>query len=308
MWCAPSSADEKFSLLVIEKDIGAVSVQKHQPPTEDMVPLDFADRVAATAVVAARRAGEIQMQAFRNKRVQCTRLLHDVRLETDRRCEETIVEVIRRSFPEHAILSEESGLLPGGDEYLWIVDPLDGTVNFWHGIPFFCVSVACYHVGPIRPDRDISLLVSFERPVAGVVYLPYHLDLFVGTPERGAFLNDRPISVSPAEHPRDLVVSVSFGKTPEMMQCMTQRLERLLPQVRKARCLGAAAAELSYAAAGFLGGVVYEGIKPWDFAAAKVLVEAAGGFLEAKETQPDQWRVWAGAPGVRSLLEALMSD
>jgi fructose-1,6-bisphosphatase/inositol monophosphatase family enzyme len=106
---------------------------------------------------------------------------------------------------------------------------------------------------------------------------------------------------------RYAVVSLSFGKTPAVMDCMTRRLAALLPQVRKGRCLGAAAAELAYAAAGFLGGVIYEGIKQWDFAAGKILLEEAGGCLEAVETQPDQWRVLAGAPEVLAALRPLLS-
>jgi fructose-1,6-bisphosphatase/inositol monophosphatase family enzyme len=86
------------------------------------------------------------------------------------------------------------------------------------------------------------------------------------------------------------------------MQRMTRRLEGLLPQVRKARCLGAAAAELAYVAAGFLGGLIYEGIQLWDFAAGKIILEEAGGFLEAAQTEPDNWRVMAGAPGLRDAL------
>jgi fructose-1,6-bisphosphatase/inositol monophosphatase family enzyme len=138
--------------------------------------------------------------------------------------------------------------------------------------------------------------------MAGVVFLPFSQELFVGVPGRGAFLNGRPIRASRSEDLSDAVVTVSFGKTPETMRCMTHRLEALLPQVRKARCLGAAAAELAYVAAGFLGGLVYEGINLWDFAAGKIILEAAGGFLEATEAEPDLWRVIAGAPGLHDAL------
>lgn len=270
---------------------------------------DFPDQVTATAIAAAQRAGEIQMQDFRKTSVRCTQLLHDVKLETDRRCETAIVEVIRTAFPDHAILSEESGLLPGDGPYAWIVDPLDGTVNFWHGIPFFCVSIACYS------RKDPATLVHnsnhfrslLNQPVAGVVFLPVSQELFTATNGRGALLNDQPIQTRNVMHTRDVVVSVSFGKTPEIMQRMTRRLDRLLPQVRKARCLGAAAAELAYAAAGFLGGVFYESIKLWDYAAAKILIEEAGGCFEMVETRPEQWQVWAaGAPVVQNSLKPLL--
>ena len=96
------------------------------------------DRIVATAEHAARLAGEIQMKAFRRGYSGgSVRLLHDVKLETDRHCERVIIETIRQAFPDHAILTEESGALPGSGGYTWVVDPLDGTVNYSQGIPFF---------------------------------------------------------------------------------------------------------------------------------------------------------------------------
>jgi myo-inositol-1(or 4)-monophosphatase len=271
-------------------------------PLEYSLPASFSDCVLETAISAARRAGAIQMHHFRNDKVGCRRLLHDVKLETDRKCEQVIVAAIREQFPEHAILSEESGVLAGAGGYTWIIDPLDGTVNFWHGLPFFCVSIACYaNVGQSAVEEGLPA-EPLGKPFAGVILLPFSQELFVGVPGRGAFLNGRPISAGRAGHLADAVVTVSFGKTPETMRRMTRRLDALLPQVRKARCLGAAAAELAYVAAGFLGGLVYEGIKLWDFAAGKIILEAAGGFLEATETEADLWRVLAGAPGLRETL------
>jgi fructose-1,6-bisphosphatase/inositol monophosphatase family enzyme len=275
-------------------------------PLEYALPTDLAGRVHETAISAARRAGAIQMHHFRNTTVRCTQLLHDVKLETDRKCENVIIAAIRERFPEHTILSEESGALAGSGEYIWIIDPLDGTVNFWHGLPFFCVSIACY-CNAVLPAGESGLSAGpLGVPVAGVIFLPFSQELFVGMPGRGACLNGRPIRVSSAESAGDAVVTVSFGKTPETMQRMTRRLDVLLPQVRKARCLGAAAAELAYVAAGFLGGLVYEGIKLWDFAAGKILLEEADGFLEAAETEPGQWRVLAGAPGVRQAFRKMV--
>jgi len=274
-------------------------------PLEHALPAAFADRVTETAISAARRAGAIQLHHFRNTTLRCTRLLHDVKLETDQLCEKAIIAAIHDSFPDHAILTEESGELPGSGDCTWIVDPLDGTVNFWHGLPFFCVSIACYRNGG-RANEGGGHAGLPGAPVVGAVFLPFSQELFVGTPGRGAFLNGRPIRVSNDERPSDVVVTVSFGKTPEMMRRMTRKLDVLLPQVRKARCLGAVAAELAYVAAGFLGGLVYEGIKLWDFAAGKILLEEAGGFLEAAETEPGQWRVLAGAPGVRQAFRKMV--
>jgi myo-inositol-1(or 4)-monophosphatase len=264
------------------------------------------DRIAATAIEAARRAGEIQLRHFRNPgRMRATGTVHDVKLDTDCLCEAAIVAAIRERFADHAILSEEGGGLPGRGAYTWIVDPLDGTVNFWHGLPFFCVSIACYSAPSRWPDGPDAAAAMGGKPLVGVIFLPYSGELFVGIEGRGAFLNDRPIRVSAAVRPREMVVTVSFGKKPEVMQRMTRRLDALLPRVRKARCLGAAAAELAYSASGFLGGVFYEGLKPWDFAAGKILLEQAGGFFQAIENEAGRWQVVGGAPAIRDSLAAL---
>ncbi|RJR30898.1 MAG: inositol monophosphatase [Desulfobacteraceae bacterium] len=264
------------------------------------------DRIYDTAVDAARIAGAIQMDHFRKGPTQCTRLLYDVKLETDLVCEEAIRSTIGKAFPDHSILAEETGQCSGRGEYLWVVDPLDGTVNFWQGLPLFCVSVACYR-NPANNENEWEIGRSssiFGTPVAGVVYLPFMQEIYAAVRGRGTTMNGRPLRVTGAEDTHDLVMAVSFGKTRETMQCMTERLGLLLPRVRKVRCLGAAAAELAYVSAGYLGGLMYEGIKPWDFAAGKILVEEAGGFVHAVETGKDQWRVTAGATDFRAAIES----
>lgn len=264
------------------------------------------DRIAATAIEAARRAGQIQLRHFRNHgrmRADCT--LHDVKLETDRLCEAAVVAAIRERFADHAILSEEGGGQSGSGAFTWIVDPLDGTVNFWHGLPFFCVSIACYSAPSRWPEGPDATAAMGGKPLVGVVLLPYSGELFTGIEGRGAFLNDRPIRVNSSVAPQDMVVTVSFGKKREAMRRMTRRLDVLLPQVCKARCLGAAAAELAYCASGFLGGVFYEGLNPWDFAAGKIILEQAGGFFRAVENEAQRWQVYGGAPALQDPFRAL---
>lgn len=260
-------------------------------------------RLRDTAVRAARVAGELQMHHFRNPALSCRRLLHDVKIETDLRCERAIVTAIRQTFPDHPVWSEESGRLPGTGPYTWIVDPLDGTVNFWHGLPIFCVSIGCY-----RNDRSAVVPGLPGAPAVGVVYLPAGREMFVGVQGRGATLNSRRLCVTAAETLSDVVVTVNFGKTPERMRRATARLAGLLPKVRKARCLGAAAAEMAYVAAGYLGGMLYDGLKPWDFAAGKILIEEAGGFVNAAETEPGLWRVAAGPAALARELASVWPD
>ncbi len=258
-------------------------------------------KVEETAVFAARRAGKIQMAHFRRAGMRHDRLLYDIKLETDRICEEAIVNTIRERFRDHAILTEEQGWLPGTGEALWIVDPLDGTVNFWHGLPFFCVSIACYQKEPNASPENLDL----ATPLAAAVLLPYTHELFTARAGQGAFFNGSRLQTPAVEHLSDAVVSVSFGKRPATMALMTRRLDALLPNVRKARCLGAAAAELCYVAAGFLGGTLYEGLKPWDFAAARLILKEAGGFFRAVESEPGNWGVLAGAPDLHEALHSI---
>lgn len=249
---------------------------------------DFITSVRETAVFAARAAGILQMIHFRKVSVRYAPDPYDVKIETDRLCEKAVIATIRDRFPDHSILAEESGRHAGTAPFTWIIDPLDGTVNFWRGLPFFCVSIACYrNLGPGNDGIN-------GAPVAGVIYLPFNRELFVAVAGGGAYLNDRPIRVNAMDQAAHAVMTVSFGKTADVMRRMAGRLGTLLPMVRKVRCLGAVAAELGYIAAGYLDGLMYEGIKPWDFAAGRIVLEEAGGRLEATETAPDHWRVLAG--------------
>lgn len=284
-------------------EIEMETVDSNQPPPSWLA------RIKQVAVLAAHQAGQIQLATFRRQNdASHIRLQHDVKLETDRHCEQAVIGVIREAFPDHGILSEESGWLPGSGEAFWIIDPLDGTVNFWHGLPFFCVSIACYYCPEHLRGKAIKsgAPLDLSNPVVGVVFLPCTHELFVGSVGKGAFVNDRSFRIPTLAATAEAVVSVSFGKKPEIMNRMTGRLHQLLPRVHKARCLGAAAAEICYAACGYLGGVYYESLNPWDFAAGSIIIKEAGGFIDANEIEPGQWQVLAGASGIRRDLRSIL--
>ncbi len=271
---------------------------------------EFVIAVEETAVAAAYRAAKVQKTNFRRGDQTHEQLLYDIKLETDRQCEQVIVETIRERYPDHGILTEESGWLAGGSDAFWVVDPLDGTVNFWHGLPIFCVSIACYQMPSYMRENNTPPNSSedFDSPITGVVLLPYTNELFIGSTQKGAHFNGRRIWCESVTRTTDAVVTMSFGKTPEMMDRMTDRLRALLPKVRKVRCLGAVAAELCYVACGFLSGMVYEGIKPWDFAAGGIILKEAGGFIQTCQVATDNWQLYAGAPGMRMGLAALVEQ
>jgi fructose-1,6-bisphosphatase/inositol monophosphatase family enzyme len=266
--------------------------------------------IIETAVKAAMRAGEIQMSHFRKDGVKGTRLPHDIKSETDTASETEILSTILGSFPDHAVLTEENGMIDGDGDCLWIVDPLDGTVNFWHGIPFFCVSIACCRNNRHIPKKAVGLQPdgALVDPFVGVVFLPYMQELFMGVLNKGSTLNGNPIQISNANNSEETLVSLSFGKTPETMQHISKKLTTILPNVRKVRSLGAAAAELAYLAAGFFGGLIFESLRPWDFAAGKVIVEEAGGIFNAEETKPGVWRVYGYTPYIQENMTRLLLE
>jgi myo-inositol-1(or 4)-monophosphatase len=262
------------------------------------------DEIADVAVDAARRAGEIlQAHAGRHLKVsQTTR--HDLKLEVDRLCEEAILEAITASFPEHSVLAEESGAAPAAGNYQWIIDPLDGTVNYYFGLPYFCTSIACYAVPEKTPsDRSID---SLGRPVVGVVYAPPTDDLFIGRAGCGALLNGSPIRAAGVAELGESIISMGFGKTDELGLEMANRSTVLADKVRKLRCLGAAAYDISNVACGRLSGFFEKGLRTWDIAAAAIILNEAGGLLESEEIAPTRWQIVATAPGIHDELKSVL--
>ncbi len=221
--------------------------------------------ILAVAVEAAQRAGAIIKEGT-------TRPLdvaykgpgehpNDPVTDVDKRSEAAIAETIRAQFPHHRLLSEEG--TTGGDDlhWRWIVDPLDGTINYAHRLPLSCVSIAAEHDGAV---------------VVGVVYNPLAGELFVAERGRGATLNGEPIHVSQTDELRRAVLSSALGS----WQAAGRRFNRsgaLGPHVQALRDLGSAALELCYVAAGRLDGMAGSTLNPWDVAAGALMVREAGG-------------------------------
>lgn len=202
-------------------------------------------------------AGEIERQGRR-----------DVSTAADRDAEALIVRRLARRFPDHRVLGEESvkqgrdalALQPGPT---WIVDPLDGTVNFVQGIPYFCVSLG---------------LVQDDRPVLGVIHAPALGQTFVGAPGSGAFEGDRPISVSATPFLEDSVVATGFAyDRNSLADTNIDNFVSIGMKVRGMRRLGAAALDLAYVASGRLDAFWELHLKPWDVAAGVAILRAAGG-------------------------------
>ena len=249
------------------------------------------------AVRAARRAGSIINRASLNGGALNVRAkrVNDFVTQVDQAAEEAIIEIVRKAHPDHGFLAEESGKTPGEAEYVWIIDPLDGTTNFIHGFPQYCVSIAVEHRGTLAH---------------GVVYDPVKNELFTTSKGRGAFLNDRRIRVSKCTRLKESLVGTGFPfKELSRLDLYTRQLRNLIQGSAGVRRAGAAALDLAYVACGRLDAFWEMGLSPWDMAAGALLIQEAGGLVgdfsgEARYMQSGD--VSAATPKVfPQLLEAL---
>ena len=221
------------------------------------------------AVKAARRAGNFINRSARDLDMLTvtTKGPKDFVSEVDRAAEAAIVDTLLEAYPDHAILAEE-GTAKGANadaENLWIIDPLDGTTNFLHGFPQYCVSIALQHRGQITQ---------------GVIYDPVRNDLFTATRGRGAFLNERRIRVSKRDHLRDCLIGTGFPfRDGSYLDTYLRMMKAMIEQTAGLRRPGAAALDLAYVAAGFYDGFWEVGLNPWDVAAGSLLVQEAGGLM-----------------------------
>ena len=222
------------------------------------------------AVKAARRAGAIINRAaldrtqleIRSKRA------NDFVTQVDRAAEAAIIDIIRQAHPDHAVLGEESGASDGRgaqSEYRWVIDPLDGTTNFIHGFPQYCVSIAVQHRG---------------ATAHGVVYDPSKNELFTASKGRGAFLDDRRIRVAKCAQLKEALVGTGFPfKEMSRLDMYFRQLRGIMQNCAGVRRAGAAALDLAYVAAGRLDAFWELGLSPWDMAAGALMVQEAGGLV-----------------------------
>ncbi len=218
-----------------------------------------------TAVKAARSAGKIIMRHSHelDRLTIETKGRNDFVSQVDHRAEAVIIDVIRKTYPDHAILAEESGR-HAGHEYEWIIDPLDGTTNYLHGYPQFAVSVAVHYQG---------------KPYQAVVFDPMRDELFTASRGAGAQLNGRRIRVSAVGHLDGALLATGFPfKSMAYLEPWIETFRVLLPRTSGVRRAGSAALDLAHVASGRLDGFWEFGLKPWDMAAGTLLVREAGGF------------------------------
>ena len=236
-----------------------------------------------TVELDLRRAREVGIQAARSaggllrRRVDSIREVHhksavDIVTDVDLESEQEVCATLQAAFPTHTILGEEGGVRTGSDaRFRWIVDPLDGTTNYAHGFPFFCVSIGLEVEG---------------RLTLGVAYAPSLDELYVAEAGRGALLNDRPIRVSATRELSQGLLATGFPYDRTDLPRALRSFETFSWQVQAVRRLGSAALDLCYVGCGRIDGYWEHVVRPWDLAAGALIVFEAGGALSGTDGSP----------------------
>jgi myo-inositol-1(or 4)-monophosphatase len=231
-------------------------------------------RAQASAVRAARLVGELMRQQLpANKRANSV-TQHDIKLELDVRSQKLIERTLRSVFPQVALLGEEGVAGKSDADYRWVVDPIDGTVNFAYGIPHACVSIALQRRTAKRTAHSYE---DGYDTLVGVVYDPFCDELWTAIRGERARLNGTAIKVSRRRKLNQAIVSIGFAKTAENLEATLPYFIELGRQVRKIRIMGAAALALTYVATGRFDAYIERGIRLWDIAAGGLILECAGG-------------------------------
>ena len=230
------------------------------------------DELLACAIEAAHTAGNHALANIHRRNEVTQRFEHDVKLNLDIECQKKAEEAIRSAFPSHPVLGEEGGSFDAAAELLWIVDPIDGTVNFMHGLPLWCSSVA------VRAGGEI---------VAGAVYLPVMKECFTAALDQPAMRNGEPIHASETESLGDAIVLTGLSKNIGENLHTFDVLKAVSRKVQKARIMGAAAVDICYVACGRADAYIEAGIFLWDIAAAGLIARQAGARTDVLEKLSD---------------------
>ena len=248
------------------------------------------------AVRAARKAGSVINRAalagglnVRSKRAK------DYVTQVDQAAEQAIIDIVKKAYPDHGFLAEESGASASDAEYIWVIDPIDGTTNFIHGFPQYCTSIGIQQRGVLTH---------------AVVYDPIANELFTASKGRGAFLNDRRIRVTPLAKLGEALIGTGFPfKEVSRLDLYMRQLGTMMKTCSGVRRAGAAALDLAYVACGRLDGFWELGLSPWDMAAGALLIQEAGGLvgdLKGDQTYLESGDIVAATPKIfPTLLEAL---
>ena len=222
------------------------------------------EELLAVALAAARNAGSLVLERLADRRRVTHKGYRDLVTDADLAAETVILSTIRAAYPGHAILSEEAGAQAGEESLLWLIDPLDGTTNYARGHPTFAVSVA---------------VLQEQNPVVGVIHDPLRGHTFAALRGGGATVNGRSITVSPVGALSEALVALDWSHDDAERARVLRRLATLAPRCRTIRALGSAALAMAYVGAGWLDVYFAAELKPWDSAAAALIIQEGGGRI-----------------------------
>jgi myo-inositol-1(or 4)-monophosphatase len=247
----------KMSLIQKRVDIRFISPIKVSPMEMN--------HIRRIGIKAAFESGKILKSFFGNISDIRKKGVVDIVTEADTASEETIIGIIRKDFPQHSILAEESGLDQEDEDHQWIIDPLDGTINFAHQVPIFSISIAYAFKG---------------TPVMGIVLNPVTGELFSAVAGEGAFLNNRPIQVSDTQIMQESLLATGFPyDLLSIFDTVANRLEKCLRAAQGIRRMGSAAIDICALACGRFDGFWEQNLHPWDTAAAVLIASEAGAVV-----------------------------
>jgi fructose-1,6-bisphosphatase/inositol monophosphatase family enzyme len=286
------------------KKILPISNQTDEKAGADLMGLrDIAER-------AARCAGEIQRRHLgKTNHTILQNNPRDLKILVDQLCEKAISDLIGNQFPDHAILSEECGWNDNASRYIWIVDPLDGTLNYFFGIPLFCVCIACYRLPEKmvceNVHQHLHLLAQAEQLV-GVVYAPLLERMYSAVSGLGATCNNRPITPPGESKLEDAMVAISFGSDDKVIKKMEAVNAVLVRRVKKVRIFGSTGLDLSHLAMGHLSALIQLKVQIWDIAAALVILKETHMQYDVRPGRFGGWQIIAAAPALFQPLKKLV--
>jgi myo-inositol-1(or 4)-monophosphatase len=254
-------------------------------------------KALACSVKAAREVGKLMRKNLQIDKKVNLATAHDIKLELDVRSQKLIEKILLKSFPKVAVLGEEGISGDQNADARWVVDPIDGTVNFTYEIPHACVSIALQ-----TKDKTTGEYVT----VVGVVYDPFCDELWTAIRGQPAKLNGKVIRVSDRKALKDCIVSIGFAKSRSNLERTLPYFNVLVRRVRKIRLMGAAALAMTYVASGRFDAYIEQGIRLWDIAAGGLILECAGGeFWNEPVDNQHTYRLVANNGHLRKKLQSL---
>jgi len=256
-------------------------------------------KVLATAVKAARAAGQVMHANWHRPKHVNSALAHDIKLELDVRCQALIEKILAATFPDVPVLGEEGDTGDVDAEYRWVIDPIDGTVNYFFGMPHAAVSIALQGQRPKAKGQSQAV----HESVVGVIYDPFTDEIWTTIKGQPTRLNGKIVRVSNRSRIEDSVIAMGFSKSQDNLDKSMPHLLRLARRAKKIRIMGSAALELVYVASGRLDAYVERTINLWDVAAGSLLVENAGGEFYTVPAPHGKLRMCADNGQLRKKLQ-----